>query len=249
MGDPFGEFFVADEGDAEFDGAAAGIAEEGVGGFLAGDLDGFAEEFAEGMGDFADAEGGGAGEVDDPGGAVGFGEAEEGEGVGIALPDGVEIAHGDVHGLAVPDLACDVHHDTVAEVAGVVETDEGDGGAVGLAEVFEDALAAEAAHGVFALGIEGVLLAAAAALHGDEAIDVAGGKGGDAAAVVALAHEAGEPGVHGPGHGFLAGGAEFHAGHVDDVGGMREVGDGVGREEVGGDDFDVMLLEFLGGTR
>ena len=201
------------------------------------------------MGDFADAEDGGAGEVDDPGGALGFGEAEEGEGVGIALPDGVEVAHGDVHWLAIPDLACDVHHDAVAEVAGVVEADEGDRGAAGLAEVFEDALAAEAAHGVLALGIEGVFFAAAAALDGDKAIDVAGGKGGDAAAVVALADEAGEPGVHGPGHGFLAGGAEFHACHVDDIGRMREVGDGVGREEVGGDDLDAMLLECLGGTR
>ena len=124
MGDPFGEFFVADEGDAELDEAAVGIAEQGIGGFLAFDLHRFAKEFAETGGHVADAEGGGAGEVHDPGGAVSFGEAEEGERVGIALPDGVEIAHAHIHRLAVPNLAGNIDHDAVAQVAGVVEADE-----------------------------------------------------------------------------------------------------------------------------
>jgi hypothetical protein len=111
--------------------------------------------------------------------------------------------------------------------------------------VLKDALAAEAAHGVFAGGIERVFFAAAAVFDGREAVHIAGGEGDDAAAAVALAHDAGQPRVHGPGERFIACGAEFHARHVDDVRRGGEVGHGVRIEQIPRDGFDAMRVEFL----
>ena len=136
-------------------------------------------------------------------------EGLEGHGVGVALPDDVDGAHREVDGLAGENLPGEIDEDAVAQLAGVVEADDGDARAAGAAEVVVEALAADAAGGVFADGHERIGFDGAAVRDGRERIDVAGGKGGDAAAGEALADHGGHPAVDGPGVAGPAGGAEF----------------------------------------
>ena len=71
--------------------------------------------------------------------------------------------------------------------------------------------------------------------HGGQAVDVSGGEGDDFGALEFLGDHSWEEGVHGPGHGFLAGRAKFHARHVDDVGNIGEFLELLFIEEVAGD--------------
>ena len=119
-------------------------------------------------------------------------------------------------------------------MAGVCRADGRDGRAAHAGEVVESALAAGAAHGVFTGGIERVFLAAAAVFDGGEAIYIAGGEGDDAAAAVALAHDAWQPRVQASGERIIARGSEIVASPVENISRGREVSDGICNQQVTG---------------
>ena len=119
------------------------------------------------------------------------------------------------------------------------------------AEVLEHPLAAEAAHGVLADGVERVGLdASRRASTGVEAVDVAGGEGDDPAA----RGNAGRPCRAGSVFiaqvsGFLPGRAELHAGHVDDVGRVGQLVELRRVEQVAADRLDAVLLRAVAAAR
>jgi len=197
------------------------------------------------LGHFADAQEFRAGDVDYERRCGGERERLQAHGVGVTLPDGIEIAHGKRDWLAREDALCDIDEDAVAKFGGVIETNEGNGNRESAAEMFEDALAAEAAHCVFTDGIERIGFAGACLRDGRKAVDVAGGKCGDAAFGESFADETGKKTVHRPGEGFLAGGAEFHSSHVDDIGHVGKSGESTAVKQVAADGFDVPGVELL----
>ncbi len=118
----------------------------------------------------------------------------------VALPDGVEIAHRHVDRLAGQDLLGHVDQHAVAHLVGVVQPDQGHGDAQRLAEIGEDPLAAQAAHGVVAdRAAADRSRPSRRRSTGTMRVDVAGRVGHDPAAAELLADHAGQIGVHGPG--------------------------------------------------
>ena len=79
-------------------------------------------------------------------------EGEESLGVGVALPDTVEVGGGEVDGFSCGDGGGEIMEDAVAEIDGVVEAEEAGGGVVFSAVELEDPFASEARPGVFADG-------------------------------------------------------------------------------------------------
>lgn len=171
----------------------------------------------EGRGDVTDEDDVGAGDVEQSSGRGGQGEAAEDEGIGVTLPDEIDGGHGEVDGMAAPDLEADVGEDAVAGFDGVVEAEVDDACAERIGAVLEGALAAEDGLSIFADGADGVVFGAAAGGEGNEGVDVARGEGGKAGVAEAVDDVTGQEDVHGPGEGSLAGGAEFAAGGEDDV--------------------------------
>ncbi len=244
MGGGADHLFERHAGVAEQRVALGGVVEQRGGGFDAGEDRGAVEQFAEAHRQHADRDGFGAGEVEFGAGAGGEVEGAEGDGVGVALPEEVDVAHGDFDRFAGVDFLGDFEQDAVAQIAGVVEPDHHDRGFLGARKMFKNAFAAEAAHGVFADRVGNVGLARTAQRDGGERVDVAGGESGDARFVVAFGDQRGQIGVHGPGHGFFAGGTEFSAGHVDDVGRVGEIFPTGFVEQIAGDGFDAGVVEF-----
>ena len=91
-----------------------------------------------------------AGDVDRRGRRRGVRQAAQRDRVGVALPDDVDMAHGEVDRLAVAHLAADVVQHAVAHVDGVVQAEQAAGRAVLGREILEHALAADAGLGVVA---------------------------------------------------------------------------------------------------
>src|SRR5204862_6384260 len=111
--------------------------------------------------------------------------------------------------------------------------------------MFEHAFAAEAAHGVFTDGIERIGFAGASFRDGRKAVDISGGECGDAAFGESFADETGKKTVHRPSERFLAGGAEFHSSHVDDVGRVGKSRESTAVEQVTANCFDATGVELL----
>ena len=149
-------------------------------------------------------------------------EAAQGHGVRVALPEGVEPAHAEIHRRAREHLPGEVHEHAVAQVACVVQPDQRHPRAQRPAEMLKYPLAAQAAHRVFADRRGGVGFQRAAARRRDEPIDVAGRERHDPAARELAANDGGQVRVHRPGERLLAGRAELHPGEVKNVRGVRQ---------------------------
>jgi len=170
----------------------------------------------------------------------------ERDGGSVGLPDGVEITHGKSYGFAGMDALGNVDEDAVTKFGGVVEPKNAGFYARDAAEVFEDAFAAETTHGVFADGIERIGFFRATLSDGSESVDISGGECGDAAFGESLTDETGKKTVHRPSERFLAGGAEFHSGHVDDVACFGKTRERGRIEQIARDRLDVPGLKFFG---
>src|SRR5215470_4255141 len=205
MGDPKCHLFIRDARLAKKTECFLGVAEKRVGRFLSFELHGFAKARGKIFGDTADAKCVRPGDVYDERRRGGVEQRSESGCARIGLPDGVEIAHGKRDRLAGIDALSDINEDAVAEFRGVIKTENGSFYVCGAAEMFEDALAAEAAHGIFADGIWRIGLERASARNRSEAIDIPGGERCDAAVAKTFGDEARKKGVHGPGEPFLAG--------------------------------------------
>ena len=197
----------------------AALLSQPVGASLPRELRRPAEAAAELLGQPAHLDRLGARDVDGRGRRGGVRQAAQRHGVGIALPDHVDVAHGEIDGLAVAHLGGDVVQHAIAHVDGVVEPHEAAGRAEPRGEMLEHALAADAGVGVVAGRRDGRrLLGRAAALDGHERIDAARREGDDARGREDLGDDGRHMHVHGPGQRRIAGRAELHGRHEDDVG-------------------------------
>src|SRR5215475_1145285 len=122
------------------------VAEKRVGRFLSFELHGLAKARGKIFGDAADAKRVRPGDVYDERRRGGVEQRSESGCARVGLPDGVEIAHGKRDRLAGIDALSDINEDAVAESRGVIEPENGSFCVCCAAEMFEDALAAEAAH-------------------------------------------------------------------------------------------------------
>ena len=77
-------------------------------------------------------------------------EAAQRTGIRVALPDDVDVAHGDVDRDAVANLQRDIRQHAVAQIDRVVETEQPARCAQLAGEVLEDPLTADAGVGVLA---------------------------------------------------------------------------------------------------
>src|SRR5204863_5620687 len=172
--DPVEHFFERDARRTEMLTRLLRIAEKRVRRFGAFELDGLLEASGKFLGHFADAQEFRAGDVDYERRRGGERERLQAHGVGVALPDGVEIAHGKRNWLAGEDALGDIDEDAVTKFGGVIETDDGNGERESAAKMFEHALAAEAAHGVFTDRIERIGFGGAGLRDGRKAVDISG---------------------------------------------------------------------------
>ena len=223
---------------------ARGIADPAGGGLAARELRRAIEAAAELLGEPAHGDGLGSRDVDRRGRPRGAGEAAQRHGVGVALPDDVDMAHGEVDGLPVAHLGGDVVQDAVAHVDCVVEADDAAGGAEAGGEMLEHALAAGAGVGIVARRRDRRrLLGGAAAVHGHERIDAPRGEGDDARGREGLGDDGRGVHVHGPGQRRIARGAELHGRHVDEVVELRQRFDAAAVEQIALDRLDTCLIE------
>lgn len=152
------------------------IAEKGVGGFCAFELNGFAESLCEVLRDVAHAEKFGTCNIDDKRRRGSVKKRLQAHVVGVRLPDSVEIAHGERHRFAGMNALRDVHEDAIAKFGGVVEAEDRSFDVCGAAEMFEDSFAAEAADGIFADGAEFVGFLGTCARDRRKAVNISGGE-------------------------------------------------------------------------
>ena len=220
MGGGLDHVVERDSGRAEELVGAGGVPDPGVGAFAAGDAWRTAEGFTELMGQAADGDPLKAGDIEGGRRSGGVGEALEGTGIGVTLPNHVGVAHGDIDGHVGGDLLGDVEEHAVAEVDGVAEAEEEGGGVVLAGEVGEEALATDAGVGILAGWRERCVLAGAGAGGGQERIDAAGGEDDAAGVRVTLRNGGGDKGVHGPGEFRGVARAELLAGEVENVRGV-----------------------------
>src|SRR5207245_5759935 len=120
-------------------------------------------------------------------------------------------AHAQVDGRARQYVLGQIDEHAVAHLRRVVEAQDRQGDAQRPAEVFVDALAADATAGVFSHRLERVCFEGAAADHRRHAVDVAGAEGDDATAAKVLADRAGQEDVDGPRPRLLTRRAALHA--------------------------------------
>jgi hypothetical protein len=245
LGDPFHEEGFVDLWGAEEAMGFGGVVEPGGVGFVAGDGDIFTEAVGEPVGGFAGAEDVGAGDVEDEGGGRGsdVGEALDDVGEGVALPDAIEVSHGGVDGFIGENFPGDIDEDAVLEIDGVIEADDGEGSAGGLALGQEGIFAVEAGLGVFADGRGGIGFVGASGIGGDEGVDAAGGEGDDGCGLKSFCDEGGQVFVEVLEGIGIAGGAELLSGEEEDGGGSGEGLDLIGIGEVAGAGFDVVCGE------
>ncbi len=114
-----------------------------------------------------------------------------------------------------------------------------------MAEVREHPLAPQAAHRVIADRRQAVGLGRAAAVGPDHRVHVPGRVGHNPAASKPLAHHSRQIGVHRPGQGFLARGAELHRRHVNHVGDIRQRAQLVPLKQIAEDQLDVVLGQLV----
>src|SRR5260370_14139012 len=161
----------------------------------------------------------------------------------IALPDDVEHGNREADGLACVHFARDVDEHSVAQIDGVIQTEEDAAEAVLAREVFENALASETGPSIFADWRGRIGFARTAAGRIAQRIDIASGKNYEAAVAEAIRDDGGQDGVHRPGQLGVASGTEFAAGEVEDVGAIGKGGDLVALQKVAGDGFDSWLVD------
>src|SRR5580765_3659130 len=159
--DPIEHFLERDARRTEMLTRLLRITEKGVRRFDAFELDGLLKANGELFGHFADTQKFRASNVDYERWRRCEGERLQAHSVGVTLPDGIEIAHGQGNRVAGENALRDIDEDAVTKFGGVIQTDDGHGDRESAAEVFEHALTAEAAHGVFADGIERISFARA----------------------------------------------------------------------------------------
>src|SRR5688572_6678423 len=172
-------------------------------------------------------------------------QGTQGHGVGVALPDDIDVAGREIDGRAAEDFAGDVVEHAIAAVDRVVEPEQQRLGAVACRLPLDGAFAAHAAVGVFAGRGEGIVLGRPTGGYGDEGIYTAGREGDEAAVPERCGDLRGEQGIYGPGTGRRAGGAELVARHHDDVLGLGQGLHCYRIEEVGLDRLDPLRLELL----
>src|SRR5882672_5341625 len=112
-------FFERDARRTEMLTRLVGIAEKRVRGFDAFELDGLLKAGGKFLGHFANTQKFRAGDVDYERWRGGERERLQAHGVGVALPDGVEITHGERNWLAREDALRDIDEDAVAKFSGV----------------------------------------------------------------------------------------------------------------------------------
>jgi len=79
--------------------------------------------------------------------------------------------------------------------------------------------------------------------NGNQAVDIAGGKGHDSAIAEHAAHDARKVAVHRPGRGHIVGRTEFLAGHRDDIRHVRKARDFFVVQKVAANRFDSVSVE------
>src|SRR5260370_7361272 len=116
----------------------------------------------------------------------------------IALPDDVEHGNREADGLACVHFARDVDEHSVAQIDGVIQTEEDAAEAVLAREVFENALASETGPSIFADWRGRIGFARTAAGRIAQRIDIASGKNYEAAVPEAIPEDGGQDGVQRP---------------------------------------------------
>src|SRR6266404_981914 len=135
------------------------ITQERIRSFHPFELNGLPKTIGEFLRDFAHAQEFLTGDVDDERRRRSVGERLQAHGVGVALPNSVEIAHGKRDRFPGEDALRDIHEDAVTKFRGVVEANDGNRNVQSATEVLEDSLAAETTHSIFADRMERVRFA------------------------------------------------------------------------------------------
>ena len=180
-----------------------------------------------------------------------MGQRTEGKAVGVALPDHVYMADGQVDGGALGHLLGNVAQHAIAHVDGVVQPDQATGHAMDLREMLEHPFAADAGLRVFPRRVERGAFVRADVGDRHEGIDAAGREGRDAGRGEGFGHQPRKVGVHRPGQALVAGGPELVPSHENDVPGPGQSFDGRAIHQIALDRLDPPGVQLVarGGVR
>jgi hypothetical protein len=174
-----------------------------------------------------------------------MGQQPQGLAVGVPLPDDIGRTHCHIHWLAPVDFAGDVQQHPVAHLYRVVQTHECTAQTVRAGKVFEDAFPGQAGVGVLPDWLQAVTFSAASQRHRCQRVDIACGEGDDTRLCVAFADQPRQKAVQGPGHGLIAGCAEFLARHKDDIAAVGQCLQPGPVEEIAGNRMHTRFLQLF----
>ena len=142
--------------------------------------------------------------------------------IGVALPDAVEMPHGQIDDVAVINFLGDVVQYAVPEINGVVQPDQGHRRAVAAGLVFEEPFARKTGTGVFAEWFGRGRLGGTAAIHGHQRIHAAGRERDKFGVSISLRGIRWHQCVHCPCESGIVFGAEFLANEINDIFTVRQ---------------------------
>src|SRR5262245_7883038 len=227
-----------------------GIDEPGVGRFDAGEDRRFAQALPEGLRQGADAHRLRPADVERARGHGAMAERAQHHGIGIALPDHVDVAGGEIDRRSGEHARGHVVQHAVAHVDRVVEADDAARRSARARKILEHGLACDAGIGVNA-GRRRCRrrLGRAAVMHADKGVHAAGRIGDDARARERFGDQRRHVRVHRPSQVLVPGRAELAARHEHHVGKLRQHVDLLALEQVGLDAFDPVAGELLAHAR